>query len=246
MRPRIPLCQAAAVCILAVAGCAYRYFAEPLEPAADMAAAPQMQVSDDGTVTFVRDRLEISLRPVTDEELNRQFAVHSQQGIFSANPYTFGNWADPEVGHGEPRFTVFRVKIKNYMFPKLRLDPLTTRITAQNGRTYAALSLAELEAYYQKFVTGYAGNSYGLFKERLSLLRSTMYPGDMVFSGQEAEGFLVFPVLHPDVSHIRVQLRHVTLRFDVWDEPVEQIDIGYAFARRIGREYADGRRAEAD
>jgi hypothetical protein len=48
------------------------------------------------------------------------------------------------------------------------------------------------------------------------------------------------------VSGIRVQLRHVTLRFDVWDEPVEQIDIGYAFARRIGREYADGRRAEAN
>jgi hypothetical protein len=65
----------------------------------------------------------------------------------------------------------------------------------------------------------------------------------MVFSGQELEGFLVFPVLHPDVREVQLQLRHISLRFDVWDEPVEQIDITYPFTREIGKEYADGRRA---
>jgi hypothetical protein len=236
--------QLVVVCLLAVSGCAYRYFADPLQPAAEMAAAGEMQVSDDGTITYIRDRLEISLRPVTDEELNRQFVTHSQKGIFSANPYTFGSWVDPELGDSPPRFTVFRVKIKNYMYPKLRVDPLTTRLVAQNGREYTALSLAELEWYYQKYVTGYAGNSYSLFKERLSLLRSTLYPGDMVFSGQEAEGFVVFPALHHDVRRIRVQLRNVALRFDVWDEPVERVDIEYVFERRIGRVHPDGVRSE--
>ena len=40
-----------------------------------------MKILDDGTVTFVQNRLEVSVRPMTDEEINRQFPtrVHQRQ-----------------------------------------------------------------------------------------------------------------------------------------------------------------------
>ena len=239
-----PLRCFCAAWMLLLAGCGYRYYAEPFTPASEMAAATEMEVSDDGTLTYIQGRLEIGLRPVTDEELNRQFSSHSRDGIFSANPYTYSDWVDPELGERPPRFTVFRLKVKNYMYPKMRVDPVRARVLAQNGRRYAPLSLPELEWHYQKYVTGYAGNNYAVYKERLAILRSTLYAGDVVFSGQEAEGFLVFPVLHHDVQRIRVQLCNVALRFDVWDEPVEQVDIEYVFEREIGRVYPDGGRLD--
>jgi hypothetical protein len=225
---------------LCCAGCGYRYYAEPLGPAADAASIADMQVADDGTVTFTQGRLEISIRPMTDEELNRQFAVHSQSGIASTNPFTYGDWSDPEAGASLPRFTVFRLKVKNYKYPKLQVSPQAARIIAQNGREYTPLGLPQLEWYYQKYLTSYSGNNYLSYKERVGILRRTMYAGDMVFSGQEDEGFLLFPVLHHDVSRIRLQLRDVSLRFDVWNEPIEQADIEYLFERKIGRVYATG------
>jgi len=224
-------------------GCGCRYLARPLEPAAANSAASGMQVSDDGTVTYAQDRLEIGVRPVTDEELNRQFGAHSQAGIFSANPYTFANWVDPELGTSPARFTVFRLKVKNYRYPKMRVEPLTARLVAQNGRQYAPLSLAELELYFEKYLTAYSGNNYALFKERVGILRNTLYSGEMVFSGQEAEGFLVFPALHPDVREVRLQLRDVIVRFDVWNEPVEHLDIEYVFERRVEKIHPDGTRS---
>jgi hypothetical protein len=104
--------------------------------------------------------------------------------------------------------------------------------------------LPELDWYYQKYLTGYSGNNYSVYKERLSILRNTLYSGDMVFSGQEADGFVVFPALHHDVRHVRVQLHDVAVRFDVWDKPVERVDIEYIFERRIGRVYPDGTRSD--
>ena len=68
-------------------------------------AAAEMVVSDDGTVVYVRDRLEISVRPMTDEELNRQFPLFSKDG---GGPAAEGDehQADdgyPYASHGQNR-----------------------------------------------------------------------------------------------------------------------------------------------
>lgn len=229
-----------ASCLILAAACGYRYWAGPLEPAPVVGDGAAMEVSDDGSVTFVQGRLEISVRPVTDEELNRQFASFSDDGASSLNPYTYGNWTDPELEEVPLRFTVFRIRVKNYMYPKMQVNPWKAVIVAQNGREYVPLDLAQLKEYYLRFVIGYAGNRYANYKERMAIIRNTLYHGDLVFSGQEKDGFIVFPVLHPDVRSIRLRLRDVALRFDVWNEPVEQIDVEYAFERDIGRVLADG------
>lgn len=221
-------------------GCGYRYYAGPLEPAPRAAPMAEMKIADDGTTTYVQGRLEVSVRPVTDEELNRQFPGHSQSGLTSTNPYTFGNWTDPELGKSPPRFTIFRLRVKNYMYPKMRIDPQKAVIRAKNGRQYKPFNLSQLEEYYLHYVTAYAGNRYSNYRERMGILRSTLYAGDPVFSGQEEEGYIVFPVLHPDVEEIHLHLPDVALRFDVWDEPVEQVSIEYVYKRDVGKVYSEG------
>lgn len=240
--------QVAYLLILALSfsGCkyGYRFYADPLRPLDERGQGAGMIVSDDGTVTYVAERLEISVRPLSDEELNRQFQIQSSQGIESTNPYTFGDWEDPATGMRPKRFTVFRLKVKNYQYPKIHIDPAKTRIISDNGRVYPALSQVDMEEYYRKYITGYVGHLYSTFQERRDLLKRTLYSDELVFSGQEVEGFIAFADLHPEVSRIRLHLDDVALRFDYRDEPRETLDLDYVFEREIGFYYPRSGRRE--
>lgn len=238
---KVVLLSVGFLCIALFSGCGYRYYAGPLRPETEGGQTADMAISDDGTVTLVKGRLEISVRPVTDEELNRQFAGYSKGGMYSTNPYTFGDWKDPELDRVPSRFTVFRLKVKNYMYPKMWVDPMKAVIIAQNGREYHPLDLPQLEEYYLRYVTGYAGNQHAGYEERMDVLKRSIYYGDEIFSGQEAEGFILFPVLHHDVRRVHLRLQNVVLRFDFRNEPIEQIDVEYVFERDVGRILSDGR-----
>ena len=72
------------------------------------------------------------------------------------------------------------------------------------------------------------------------LLRRTMFKSEEIFSGQEAEGFVVFPALHPDVSGVGVEVNDIVLRFDFRNEPVETTNLNYEFVRDVGKIYNDG------
>ena len=58
-------------------GCSYHYVAGPLRPTETQGT--EMTIADDGGVTFTQGRLEVRLRPVTADELNRQFAAVSER-----------------------------------------------------------------------------------------------------------------------------------------------------------------------
>ncbi|MCD6169631.1 MAG: hypothetical protein J7J76_03635 [Candidatus Latescibacteria bacterium] len=214
-------------------GCGYHYFAGDLTPESEIRQLPDMEVRDDGSVAYIHERLEISLRPVTDAELNRRFPEASQQGIKSTNPYTYGNWKDPVTHQTPQRFTVFLLKVKNYTFPKVQIDPAKIKIICQNGRQYSSLSLLELKEYYYPYVSGYSGVASNRFEARKDILRATLYSGDVIFSGQESEGYVVFPKLHYDVKEIAVHVNDVVLRFNVLGEPVETVDLVFRFHRDV-------------
>ncbi|HID09834.1 MAG TPA: hypothetical protein EYP17_00840 [Candidatus Latescibacteria bacterium] len=229
---------------MVVVGCGYGYYyyAGPLKPVGESEQViTGMAVYDDGTVTFTKERLEVSLRPMTDEELNRQFASASKGGPKATNPYTYGDSKYWDLGITPQRFTVFRLKVKNYTYPKVLLDPTKTIIVADNGREYWALSLEQLTLYYRTYAVAYAGNEYDRFEARKDILKRTLYPGDPIFSGQEQEGYVVFPALHPDVDKITVWVKDMVLRFDYKDEPIETMDVAFRFRRDIGKMYPDGR-----
>jgi len=240
-----------AVALLGAWGCSYRYYAADLKPLGEKSQGENRAVADDGTVTFNQGRLEISLRPMTDAELNRQFSSASQSGPRSTNPYTFGNSTVFRTNETPQRFTVFRLGISNYEYPKVYIDPSKIFITTANGRKYRALMFNQLNVYYRRYALGgqtsesgqggVPGNFYQEWKERRAILRRTMFPDEEIFSAQEVEGYLVFKPFDSDVSRITVHIPDVIVRFDYKGDPVETTDVTAEFEREIGRVYPDGR-----
>ena len=88
-----------------------------LRPAAEQAEA--MTVADDGSVRFTLNRFEVSLRPMTAEELNRQFPAR-------------------DFRHR----TVFRLGVKNYYYPKVFIDPASIVMRSPDGRKWYNLAPA--------------------------------------------------------------------------------------------------------
>ena len=230
--------------LLPLNGCGYYYYAGDLMPQEEQGNS--MNIADDGTVTFSQDRFEVRLKPMTDDELNRQFPSHSQAGPKSTNPFTFGDtkfWGDNQQ---KRRFTVFRLSVKNYAYPKVRIDPSKIVLKAANKREYWSLGFDQLDTYYRAYAIGYRGNEYDRYQERRDLLRRTMFENEEIFSGQDSEGFVVFEVLHSDVKEVSVEVRDIVTRFDFRNEPQETLDLNYEFVRDIGKEYTDGRRELAN
>lgn len=221
-----------ALCILV--GCG-RYFAGPLRPLEHQGA--YMTVRDDGSVSYALDRLEVILRPLSDEQLNRQFAAHSSHGGESTNPYTYGDWKPLGDNWIPPRFTVFWLKVKNYAYPKMQVDPYKAILTSTNRRRYRVLRFSELSDYYQAFALGQAGNAWARLEERRDLLKKTMYAGDILFSGQEDEGYIVFPELDYDVKEISVTLGDIALGLDYENRPLKTMDLTFHFQRDVYRGY---------
>ncbi|MSR84642.1 MAG: hypothetical protein EXS58_17280 [Candidatus Latescibacteria bacterium] len=194
-----------------------------------------MILQDDGSIVFTRDRLEVSVRVLEDEYLNRQFASYSVQGPRSTNPYTYGNWKPWGQNWTPQRFTVLLVKVKNYSYPKVLLDPGRIYITTGNQRTYRVLDKGLLEDYFSPYLMSYSGQTYQMYKEVMDHLMRTIYKPDYVFSGLESSGYVVLPVLHNDVEDFTVHVPGVGVRFDYKSVPVERLDLSYQFKREIYR-----------
>ena len=242
-------CKISLLCsLLLFSGCSHRYYAEDLKPVSEAEQGQNKTVADDGTVAYKQARLEISLRPMTDEELNRQFSAYSSEGADSRNPYTFGNSTYFRTGETPQRFTVFRAFVSNYEYPKVYLDPTQVYITTSNGRKYYALTREQISIYYRRYVQGgtggnapgVSGNAHSVWKERDGIMRRSMYVNEQVFSAQESEGFLVFEPLAPDVDELTVHIPDVIVRYDYKGDPLERVDVEMSFERKIGRVYTDG------
>ncbi|MBT7859725.1 MAG: hypothetical protein HN712_05405, partial [Gemmatimonadetes bacterium] len=66
--------------ILVATGCAHRYYADDLKPLGEAEQGEHRTVLDDGSVVLEKDRLEITVRPMSVDELNRQFNANTQVG----------------------------------------------------------------------------------------------------------------------------------------------------------------------
>jgi len=226
--------------VVAATGCSQRPYAGLVKTSPESEQGEDMTVADDGTVTYNRGRLEVRLRPLSDEELNRQFAAYSTGGVRAANPYTFADRTNFYTGAEESRFTVFKLSVKNYEFPKVRVGG-SVLLESDSGRKYYALDPQQLDIYYRSYALGYRGNEYNLWRERRSILQQTMFPPDDIFSGQEVEGFILFKPLAEDVGDMTLSIEDIVIRFDFRGDPLESIDVGYRFSRDLGHIYPDGR-----
>ena len=225
-------------CILSlslVAGCGHYVVPGKFEPAEvtqqQSAEGTQMQVQDDGTVTFVQNRLEVSVRPMTDEELNRQYPSQSNNASgpgdeVPSTPFTTGNWP--------PRLSVFKITVENYEYPKVKLDPLKIVIESTNGRTYFPWGAYDVEEYFRRFPLAFNGLGYLRFDERRDIVNQAKYPDDeFCFSGQDVEGYVIFSKIHDDVGSILFRIPDFGLRYNYRNEPVEEIDLSFRFEREL-------------
>jgi hypothetical protein len=231
----IPLLASVLVGCLLAAGCAsqigMRRFAEASVPAPQQASG--MVVEDDGTIVYVRDRLEIAVRVLSEDFLDRQFANQSNNGPESTNPYTYGDWKPWGESKAPRRFTVLLIRVKNYAYPKVLLDPDNMWITTPSGRNYSILDAGLLDDQFGPYLGSYAGQNYRRYREITDILNQTLLKADYVFSGQEVTGYVVFPALHNDVEVFAVHLADLALRFDYKSEPLETVDLVYKFDREV-------------
>jgi len=199
------------------------------------------RVEEDGTVVYDAKDFKIEVKPMSDEKLNRMFPEVSYKKDLSTNPYTYGDWIDPELGYTPTRFTVFLVKVYNYARPKINLNPWKAILVSDRGdrlhsygRDDADRAVHNFYAYYEAR-KGASGPERDRFEERMGLVRQTLYIDGPLFKGDKKEGFLVFDPLDPSVREAELILKDFVLEYDVTDWPSKTIDISFKFKKLSGQ-----------
>ena len=128
----LPLCLAVS-CFLYPPDIRYSSYIVPVITSDDQAYS-----FDEETNTIMYDIGEstIAVRYMKEAELNALFPEESLLGEYSTNPYSYGNWTDPNLGYIPNRFTVFEVSIINRDFAKMKIDPSEAILMTDLGETY--------------------------------------------------------------------------------------------------------------
>lgn len=197
-------------------------------------------LEEDGTMVYQQQGMKVTVKFITDQELNDMYPEHSQNGAASTNPYTYGNWVDPELGYTPNRFTVFKVTVHNYAMPKINLNPIEALLISNRGDQLKAYmreageseNNPSFEDYYRERM-GRTGVEENRYVERIGRVRQTLYVNGRAFKGDVKEGFLVFDPLDPRVKNVQLVLKNFVLAYDANDWPAELVDLTFPFQRTI-------------
>jgi len=196
-------------------------------------------VEDDGVVTYSLPGMRIRVRHMTDEALNQEFPEDSDRGYFSTNPYTYGDWIDPDLGHTPNRFTVFLVTVSNDTYAKVLLDPIAAQLHTDLGEilhSFGIPSYSPHESFerYYRGIRGQSGNEFYRFDTRMGNVRSSAYlPDTKVFKGESYSGLIAFSPLDEEVKRVQLILEDFELKYDASGQPLDAVDIFFEFDRRI-------------
>lgn len=250
-------CTRALGCILVLTGCStpgflydmlppvYEYDSR-LVPGRDAALDPAYTINEDQSITFNREGLRITVRSLADMDLNERYPGISYQGRFSANPFTYGNWRDPDLGYTPNRFTVFEVDVYNPVLPKVEVFPNRAVLGTDQGEefTYYSVNREESENSFEEyytFVRGPGGNEQHRFDQRMGIVRELLYrPDHRVFKGGDYDGYLVFQALREEVKSAELRFDGVAIQFDEADNPSHRIDIAFSFDRQVEKRELHG------
>ena len=215
----------------------YRSVLEPKESERD-----EHSIGDEGVASYHLEGSRIDVQYMTDQALNEMFPDDSMGGELSTNPYTYGDWMDPNVGYVPNRFTVFNIAVYNYTYAKMQLDPLKVILLTDRGGYLESHTIApvadrkSLEGYYRG-LRGISGNEHYRFSKRIGIVRATAYGEDeVIFKGENYSGLVVFDPLHPKVRNVRLILKEFALKFDASGHPIETIDIPFDFSRMVSKQ----------
>ncbi len=248
MKKKLALAALAVLPVVLVAGC----FLYPPEIRYESTLAPNMQENDPaksldpdtGAVIYDIGGSSVTVKPMTDAELNALFPDDSDDGKYSTNPYTYGNWIDPDLGYTPSRFTVFNVTIINRVFPKMRLDPVEAVLITDTGEVLHSYTVSvaaakygmSFENYYRS-ILGQSGNEFYRYEMRLGMVRGKNYGlQEDIFRGDSYSGLIVFDALRPEVKRVRLVFNEVVYRFDAFNRPSDVVDVAVNFDRKVDRQ----------
>jgi len=197
--------------------------------------------SETGAVNNDIGGSSVVVRYVPEVELNALFPEESKNGKYSTNPYTYGNWIDPDLGYTPNRFTVFSVSIINRVFPKMRLDPREAILITDTGEILHSYTVNVASARYGKSfenyyrsILGQSGNDFYRYEMRLGMVRGKSYGlEEDIFRGDTYNGLIAFDGLRPEVKRVQLVFSKVVYRFDAFNRPSDTADVTINWDRKI-------------
>jgi len=211
---------------------------------------------DEETNTVVYDigGSAVEVKYMTENELNQLFPEESNDGMYSTNPYTYGDWIDPDVGYIPVRFTTFQVGLINRAFAKMKIDPVEAVLMTDQGELFHSYTFSVAAAVYGNSFEDYyrtrrgmSGNEYYRYEMKLGMIRGKNFGLDeIIFRGDSYTGLITFDPLRDDVERVQLQIHDIIFRFDAFNRPVDTTDAFFNFERKIDREVitAEMKRAE--
>ncbi len=207
MRLRTVLLGSLAVAVLT--GCAGTrapevHLVARLHPDAEQ-QCDSVRVDSSGTWRWASPNFLLAVRHVDDEALNKRFPEVSFRGSKSANPFTYGNWLDPELGYVPPRFTVFEVAIHNRAASRVRVDVASAYLKTDRGDSLRSLSLEGPEGLVSRYQEDWPQDP-ALVKTATELAKRALLGGDWIQTSGNEGGYVVFSYLDPAVYRVTVFL----------------------------------------
>lgn len=204
------------------------------------AGSESIKLSDDKqTIIYDAKDYKIELKYMTDYHLNNyEFPEQSRSGQFSTNPFTYGDWVDPDLGYVPNRFTVFKVTIYNYAGGKINFDPENAILVTDRGDALACYGREEkgsrnysMEAYFKRR-KGTSGIDDDVFESRMGIVRRTVhYLGKPIFRGDVRDGLIVFDPLAEEVEQIKLTFKDFILGYDENNQASEFTTLNFYFTR---------------
>lgn len=247
-KSRIITCVLCAVPVVLIAGCflyppeiRYNSYLVPNTTVKDPAISIDQDTPD--MVVYDIGGSSVTVRNMQEAELNALFPDESKNGQYSTNPYTYGNWVDPNLGYTPNRFTVFNVSIVNRVFPKMWLDPTEAILITDTGEILHSYTVSiaaskygkSFENYYRS-ILGQSGNDYYRYEMRLGMVRGKNYGlEEYIFRGDQYAGIIAFDTLRPEVKKVKLVFKKVVYRFDAFNRPSDFVDVSFNFDRKIDK-----------
>jgi len=199
--------------------------------------------SDTGSTVFNIGDSVVEVKYLSEDDLNALFPDDSSQGLYSTNPYTYGNWVDPDLGYIPNRFTVFDVTVINRAFAKMKIDPVEAVLITDLGETLHSYTFSvaaakygnSFENYYRS-IRGMSGNEYYRHEMRLGNLRGKNYGLDeLIFRGDSYSGLISFDKLKEEVKRVELVINDIIYRFDAFNRPADVTTANFYFERKIDK-----------
>lgn len=194
---------------------------------------------DKQTIVYDAKDYKIEIKYLTDYHLNTvEFPEQSQSAQYSTNPFTYGNWIDPDLGYTPNRFTVFKVTIYNYAGGKINFDPENVFLYTDRGDELFSYGREEknsryqsLEAYFKKR-KGTSGIDDDVFESRMGIVRRVVHSlGKPIFRGDVRDGLIVFDPLAEGVEQVKLTVKDFILGYDENNQPSEFTTLNFYFKR---------------